>query len=163
PTTITLTPNSVPVPTTLTDTADLEGGQSPTGSIVFTLTGPGGFSYSQTDTVNGNGTYSASTTLPTAATVPGTYTWTAHHRGDPNNNAANDEGGAAERTVVSPASPTLTTIPDPSTAIRGATLQDSADLTGGFDPTGSIIFSLYAPGVNPTVGPPTYTENVGVN
>jgi uncharacterized repeat protein (TIGR01451 family) len=65
--------------------------------------------------------------------------------------------------VVRPAGPTLTTIPDPTQAIRGATLQDSADLIGGFDPTGDILFSLYAPGVNPTVGPPVYTETVAVN
>ena len=39
----------------------------PTGSITFTLSGPGGFSYTQTDTVSGNGTYTASDTLPTTA------------------------------------------------------------------------------------------------
>jgi uncharacterized repeat protein (TIGR01451 family) len=38
-----------------------------------------------------------------------------------------------------------------------------ANLTGGFDPTGSITFRLYAPGVNPTVGPAAFTETVGVN
>ena len=46
----------------------------------------------------------------------------------------------------------------------GGTLQDAADLTGGLDPTGSITFRLYAPGVDPAVGPATYTEIVtGVN
>jgi uncharacterized repeat protein (TIGR01451 family) len=140
----------------------LSGGYYPTGSIVFTLTGPGGFSFPQTDTVIGNGTYTASTTLPTTGMVAGTYTWTAHYSGDANNNAANDQGDITERTVVSPASPTLTTVPDPSMGIRGTTLQDTADLTGGFDPTGSITFSLYAPGVDPTIGPSTYTETVMV-
>jgi uncharacterized repeat protein (TIGR01451 family) len=168
PTIVTTTsPTEVELPITapvvVTDIADLEGGYYPTGSIVFTLTGPGGFSQTRTDPVSGNGTYTASITLPTTGTVAGTYTWTAHYGGDGNNNAASDQGGFAEQTVVSPASPTLTTISDPSTALKGVTLQDSADLTGGFDPTGSIIFSLYAPGVNPTIGPLTYTENVGVN
>ena len=43
-------------------------------------------------------------------------------------------------------------------------MQDSADLTGGYHPTGTITFRLYAPGVDPAVGPATYTETVtGVN
>jgi uncharacterized repeat protein (TIGR01451 family) len=148
---------------TLSDTADLEGGFFPTGNIVFTLSGPGGFSETRTDTVNGNGTYTASTTLPTTGTVAGTYTWSVTYAGDDNNNPVNDQGGPTEQTVVSPASPAISTTPSPSTAMLGATLQDSADLTGGFDPTGDIIFSLYAPGVDPTVGPATHTETVGVN
>ena len=46
----------------------------------------------------------------------------------------------------------------------GTTLQDTADLTGGYHPTGTITFRLYAPGVDPAVGPATYTETVtGVN
>ena len=147
---------------TLADTAVLSGGYFPTGSIVFTLAGPGGFSFTQTDTVSGNGTYTASTTLPT--TVAGTYTWTAHYVGDPNNNTADDQGGSAEQVTVSPASPTLTTTPNPSTVHLGGKLQDVADLTGGYHPTGSITFRLYAPGVDPAVGPATYTEIVaGVN
>src|SRR5262249_35386286 len=74
---------ALPVPGgTLTDSAVLSGGFNPTGSIVFTLTGPGGFMYTQTDTVTGNGTYTA--TLPTALTLAGTYTWTATYEGDDN-------------------------------------------------------------------------------
>ena len=129
---------------TLTDTAVLSGGYFPTGNIVFTLTGPGGFSYTQTDTVSGNGTYTASTTLPT--TVAGTYTWTARYGGDVNNNAASDQGGRAEQATVSPASPTLTTTPSPTTVTLGATappiLTDSADLASGVNPTGTITFTL---------------------
>ena len=39
--------------------------------MVFTLTGPGGFSYTQSDPLTsvGNGTYTASDTLPTSGTV----------------------------------------------------------------------------------------------
>ncbi len=156
-------PIGPPGTVTLSDSALLSGGFSPTGSIVFTLTGPGGFKFTQTVSVNGDDAYTASTTLPTTGTVAGTYIWTVTYGGDGNNAAANDQGGIAEQTVVRPAGPTLTTIPDPAEATRGATLQDSADLTGGFDPTGDILFSLYAPGVNPTVGPPLYTETVAVN
>src|SRR5262249_59438162 len=38
---------------TLSDSAVLAGGYFETGTITFTLTGPGGFSYTQTDMVNG--------------------------------------------------------------------------------------------------------------
>src|SRR5262249_4869033 len=84
PTTITL---PAPVPTILTDTALLSGGFNPTGSIVFTLTGPGGVVDTETVSVNGNGTYSTPTgfTLPTSGAVAGTYTWTAIYEGDANN------------------------------------------------------------------------------
>src|SRR5262249_4967160 len=115
-------PTGPPGTVTLSDAADLEGGYFPTGSLVFTLTGPGGFSFTQTDTVSGNGMYTASVTLPTTGTVAGAYTWTAHYVGDGNNAAANDQGGITEQTVVSPANPTLTTTPGPNVLRQGVTL-----------------------------------------
>ena len=47
-------------PVTLTDTADLEGGFNPTGTITFTLIGPDGTTVLDTEMVlvNGNGLYS---------------------------------------------------------------------------------------------------------
>jgi hypothetical protein len=93
-------PLPAPAPTSLTDTATLSGGFNPTGSIVFTLSGPGGLVYTQTDTVSGNGAYTASTTLPSVGTVAGTYTWTVKYEGDANNDAANDQGGSAEVTAT---------------------------------------------------------------
>ena len=163
-------PAGPPGTVTLSDSALLSGGYSPTGSIVFTLTGPGGFSYTQTDTVSGNGTYTASTTLPTTGTVAGTYTWTAHYSGDANNNAANDQGGAAEQTVVSPASPTLVTTASPARDAADRAPGDGdperpAVLSGGYFPTGSIVFTLTGPGgfsftqTDPVSGNGTYTAS----
>src|SRR5262249_58038513 len=103
----------------LSDSAVLSGGFNPTGDIFFTLTGPGGFSFTQIDPVNGNGTYTASTTLPTTGMVAGTYTWTVTYGGDANNIAAIDQGGPTEQTVVSPASPAISTAPNPTTALVG--------------------------------------------
>src|SRR5262249_6695605 len=139
-------PRGPPGTVTLSDSALLANGYFPTGSIVFTLTGPGGFSYTQTDTVSGNGTYTASTTLPTSGQVAGTYTWSATYGGDSNNNPANDQGGILEQTVVSPASPPLTTTPNLTTVTLGpafVTLTDSATLSGGYYPTGAITFLLF--------------------
>jgi large repetitive protein len=155
-------PAGPPGTVTVSDSALFSGGYFPTGSIVFTLSGPGGFSYSQTDTVSGNGTYTASTTLPAAGQVSGTYTWTAHYAGDSNNAAAVDQGGVAEQTVVSQASPTLTTTPSPKTVTLGTsavTLTDSATLANGYHPTGTITFTLVAPSggtaATPTTKAPT--------
>jgi hypothetical protein len=89
-----------PTGATLSDSAVLANGHNETGSLFFTLTGPNGFSYMQTDPVSGNNTYSASVTLPSTGTVPGTYTWSVSFAGDANNFAATDQGGTAEQTVV---------------------------------------------------------------
>ena len=147
----------------LTDTAVLSGGYNPTDTIVFTLTGPDGFTYTQTDTVNGDGTYTASTTLPTTGTVAGTYTWSVTYAGDVNNNAAMDQGGTAEQTVVSPASPTLVTTASrwhvtlPTGPPGTVTLSDSAVLSGSYFPTGTLVFTLTGPGGF------SFTDDVTVN
>src|SRR5262249_39030428 len=90
---------------TLADSAVLSGGFFEHGTITFILTGPGSFSYTQNDAVTGNGTYTATDTLPSAGSVAGTYRWSAHFSGDGNNFSANDQGSTAEQTVVNPAAP----------------------------------------------------------
>jgi hypothetical protein len=110
PTTVTLGPN----PVILTDTATLAVGNSPTGSITFTLVGPGGGTVdTETVTVNGNGTYRTPTgfPLPTTGTVTGTYQWNATYSGDTNNSPISINNDPTERVTVSAASPTLTTTP----------------------------------------------------
>ncbi len=132
---------------TLSDSAVLAGGYYETGSLVFTLTGPAGFSYTQSDTLSGNGTYSASDTLPTTGTVAGTYTWSVSYAGDANNNGASDQGGSAEQTVVSAANPTITSTASPAITLgtTAPTLSDSAVLAGGYYETGSLVFTLSGP------------------
>ena len=152
---------------TLTDAAVLSGGYFPTGDLVFTLTGPGGFLYMQTDTVSGNGTYTASTPLPTTGTVADTYTWSAHYVGDVNNNPASDQGGPTEQVIVAQASPTLVTTASPALTLGSTapTLTDSAVLSGGFNPTGDLVFTLTGPGgfsytqTDPVSGNGTYTAS----
>ena len=165
--TTTPTPATVilgPTPETPTDSATLAGGYSPTGFIIFTLFKSGGTTpvNTETVTVTGNGTYTTPTgfTLPTSGTVTGTYQWDATYNGDTNNSAVSDTGAANEQVTVSEPNPTLTTIPTPEMGMPGVTLQDTAVLAGGYDPTGSITFRLYAPGIDPTAGPATYTEIV---
>ena len=83
---------------TLTDSASLSNGVSPTGTILFSLFPPsdgtcaGSAVYTATVTVNGNASYSttsaSSTTGSNVTTAVGTYHWTAFYSGDGKNNTA---------------------------------------------------------------------------
>jgi phosphatidylinositol-3-phosphatase len=152
---------------TLSDSAVLANGENESGSLLFTLTGPGGFSYTQIVPISGNGTYMASDTLPTTGTVAGTYTWSVIYAGDANNNSAHDQGGAAEQTVVSAANPTITTTPSPNITLgtTAPTLSDSAVVADGYYETGSLVFTLTGPNgftytqSDPLTGNGTYTAS----
>jgi subtilase family serine protease len=117
PSTVTLGATSV----TLNDTADLKSGYYPTGAITFTLYGPdGGVVDMETATVNnGNGTYSAVTTLPTTGTVAGTYQWLASYSGDDNNNMASSNEGDEPVVVTLTASQIAFVAPDATTVPIG--------------------------------------------
>ena len=146
--------------TLLSDTAVLIGGYNiSAGSITFALTAPDG-STAKTETVNvaaGTSTY----TTPTAvlATEVGTYTWSASYTGDGLNNGAID-GGTNESVDVLPAGPSIVTTPNPTVVTIGSScgaLTDTATLSGGVNPSGSITFTLYAPGNNTPVDTETVT------
>jgi hypothetical protein len=165
PTTLSTTPTPAtvtlgPTPVTLKDTANLAGfGFGPTGTITFTLIGPGGATVdTEMATVNGIGTYTTPNGFtPSTGTVTGTYQWDASYSGDTNNNASSEN---AEQVTVSPASPTLITFPNGTPVTLGptpVTLNDTATLAGGFNPTGTITFTLDGPGGTSLF---TDTENV---
>src|SRR5207237_2418267 len=91
----------------LSDSATVTGGDSPTGSITFTLKAPDGSTVTVgTVTVSGDNTYSAPTVL---ATQVGTYTWHASSEGDGLNNGAIDDGSNESVTTVN-ARPTVSNI-----------------------------------------------------
>jgi hypothetical protein len=54
---------------------------------------------------------------------------------------------------------TLSTTPNPSSGTVGVTLNDSATLSGAVNPTGNIVFKLYAPGDTNCSGTPLLTES----
>src|SRR6266480_7321 len=156
--TLSTTPDQTSVtlgpPVTLKDTADLEGGSNPTGIITFTLVGPDGTTVVDTEMVlvNGNGLYSTPTgftpgVTPSGPDLTGTYQWNATYSGDANNSAASDIDDPTEQVTVNPDSPTLSTIPDRTSVTLGppVTLHDAAFLQGGFNPRGSITFTLVGP------------------
>ena len=78
--------------------------------------------------------------------MTGTYQWNATYSGDTNNSSASDNGNTNEQVVVSPARTAITTTPNPTSVTLGTspvTLKDTANLTGGYHPTGTITFTLY--------------------
>jgi hypothetical protein len=140
----------------LNDSAVLSGTFMGTGTITFTLTQPNGTTITVgTDTVSGDGTYTAPSVL---ATEVGTYTFHATYSGDSLNNGAIDNGANESVTTIK-APPMINTIPGGTVTIgSGANLTDSATLSGGFNPTGTITFTLFDPS-NVSV----YTNVVTVN
>ncbi len=144
PTTVTLGTTA----STLKDSAVLSGGANPTGTVTFNLYQGSTLLDTETATVNGNGTYATPTgyTLPTTGTVTGTYQWNVTYNGDTNNSPVSENNNAAEQVAVSKAGSTLLATPNPTTVTLGttaSTLKDSVVLSGGYNQTGSITFTLY--------------------
>src|SRR5262249_59577457 len=100
-----------------------------------------------------------------AGAMTGTYQWNADYTGDNNNTASTDDDDPAEQVTVSAASPRLATAASPDVTLPTGppgtvTLSDSALLSGGFAPTGSIVFTLSGP---PGFAPVTRTVPVNGN
>ncbi len=164
-------PTSATVGDNLKDSATLAGGYSPTGTITFTLYDPSNVvAHTEDVAVSGNGTYT--TANGHIAGVAGTWQWKAAYGGDANNGAVvsnlGDEPVVVREGEIVRVQPDITTIPSPGTAPVGATLKDSATLSGGNDPQGTITFTLLDPsntsvhteGV-PVDGNGTYTTPAG--
>jgi hypothetical protein len=152
------------------DNATLSGGYDPTGTISFSLYGPGDTSCAtpiatSSATVTGDGTY---TSAPYTATAPGTYSWEASYGGDSNNASAEEGCGVPGETVtLNPPTPALSTRasldgPTGTPVVSGQGIDDVATLSGGTAPTGTISFSLYAPG-DTSCATPIATYSVTVN
>ena len=155
-------PSSGPVGSTLNDSASLTGGYSPTGQITFKLYPPsdtqctGTAAYTQAVTVSGG---TATTSPGFAANIAGTWRWTASYSGDANNNQASS-GCQAEQVTLSPASPSMTTTPS---LVLSAVNNDSATLSGGFNPTGTLTFKLFKDSATCVAASQIYTQTVNVS
>ncbi len=126
----------------LTDSATLSGGSNETGTITFTLYNSSNTVVdAETATVNGNGTCSTPNGyLPTAT---GTYQWVVTYSGDSKNTGVSSTKGS-EPESVSAAGPSLTATPGGTVVVgSGARLTDFATLSGGYNETGAITFTLY--------------------
>jgi len=169
PTIVTSASPPTVVGTQIFDSANLAGGAGPggpTGTITFTLFGPnnsscaGGPISTLVVPVAGNGPYSSNSVATVAV---GTYRWIASYSGDVNNNTAGPTActDPLEAVVATPATPQLTTTA--STSNLGGPIHDTATLTGAFNPTGNITFSLYGPNNAMCTGTPIFTSTVPIS
>ena len=128
------------------DVASLAGGSAPTGTITFSLYGPGNPScsapaaFTSTVPVSGNGQYTSASFQPSRT---GTYLWIASYSGDTVNGAvAATCGASGESVTVSSAGPALTLSTQSTT--RGATI--TVSWSGVTAPTTTDWIGLYVPG-----------------
>ena len=129
------------------------GGSSATGTITFTVFGPqasapstctSGGTTVGTATAAGDNTYHPNASF--APSQAGNYWWYASYPSDDNNNAATSTcGSGMAETVVSAASsaPTISTRLSAGTIAAGSSAYDTASLSGGTSPTGTVTYSVY--------------------
>jgi hypothetical protein len=155
-----LSASSVAIGATLNDTATLTGATSDAGgTVTYTV---------YTDNACSAGAQAAGTVNVSSGVVPasngikftsaGTWYWQAVYTGDGNNNGATSVC-TDETLVVNPNSPTLPTTPSAGGAI-GTVLNDTATVTGGSSPTGSVTFNLYGPNDATCSNAAIYTQTV---
>lgn len=141
--------------TTLTDTANVFGRINPgaTGTVSFRLYGPDDATCTGTPIFEDLDNAYPSTGGPLASdgftpTLAGTYRWIAGYSGDTNNAAVSGLcNDANESTVVTKASPAITTTASTDVKLGETSLIDSATVTGGVNPVAgaTVSFALYGP------------------
>jgi hypothetical protein len=147
-----------PVGVGITDSATITGGVNPVGTVTFELFGP-----SNTTCESGEGSaqtwlgrWSVKLKADGTASVPapgftttqvGTYNWVAIYSGDANNLSATS-GCGSESVTFTKATPTIVTVASNGGPV-GTQIHDTAQVSGGANPTGTVTFSLFAPS-NPT-------------
>ena len=153
-----------PVGTSISDTATVSGGHTPTGNVTFHLFAPtsptctGDAVFTSTNALSGAPPSAASGTFPTTAV--GIYHWTATYNGDTNNTAVTS-ACAAEPVVITPAAPTIATTASAGGPV-GTLISDTATVNGGHTPTGNVTFNLFGPGDASCTGTPAFTSTIAV-
>ncbi|MGA7988546.1 MAG: hypothetical protein WCB51_09135 [Candidatus Dormiibacterota bacterium] len=157
-----------PVGTKIHDTAQVSGGDNPTGTVTFFLFSPSnatcntnedgaGAIWSDTVALGEDG--SASTAgSPFTTTEIGTYNWIATYSGDANNKAAST--ACSDEPVTIGLDPSSMTTSASSGGPTGTIIHDTATVTGSSDMTGTVTFTLFAPSDATCSGTPIFTSAV---
>jgi len=98
---------------------------------------------------------------PITFSQAGTYYWQADYSGDANNEAASSACNL-ETVTVSQNIPAISTTASASVVV-GGNISDTAHLSGGFNPTGTITFNLYGPDDATCSGPTAFSASVPVS
>jgi uncharacterized repeat protein (TIGR01451 family) len=154
---------TVNVGQSISDSATLSGATADAGGhITFRAYGPADTNCSgdpaftsASFAVSGNGTYGPASFTPTTA---GVYRWIASYSGDAKNapsiGSCNDAG---ENDTVNKVTPSISTVASAGITI-GASISDTATVTGGLNPTGTVTFKLYGPDDATCTGPVAFTS-----
>ena len=131
--TVSTTPSAGgPVGTSISDTATVSGGHTPTGNVTFDLFAPtstnctGTPVFTSTNALNG-ATPPGATSGTFATTAVGTYHWVAIYNGDANNDTVTSVCGTSRWS--SPATPTIATTATPTGGVIGTSVSDTATVT----------------------------------
>jgi hypothetical protein len=138
-------PATATVGTLIADQATVSGGFNPTGTVSFNLynnpNGTGTPVFADPEPLIGG----VATSVGYTATATGIFYWVATYNGDSNDNPVTS-GTALEPVTITPATPAVVTAAIPATQMVGmGAFKDSASLSGGFQPTGTITFTLTSP------------------
>jgi len=98
-------------------------------------------------------------------TTAGFLSYTAEYSGDGTYSGAVMPTNHTCEPLTIEVQPAIVTVANPNQGYLGDTLHDTATLSGGVNPAGSITFKLFPPGVDPCdpSSTPAYTETVPVD
>ncbi|HEY2354729.1 MAG TPA: hypothetical protein VGH79_07530 [Gaiellaceae bacterium] len=148
-------PASAGVGSSVAAKATVTGGSSPTGTVLFRLynnaTATGAPLFSDTEPLSSG----SATSAAYATTATGTYYWVATYNGDAINFSASSASGSAPVTVTK-ATPAIATTQQPATAGVGSSIADKATVSSGYNPTGTVTFTLY--NNSTATGSPLFTD-----
>ena len=100
---------------------------------------------------------------PYTTTETGVYNWIASYSGDANNSGAST--ACMDEQVTIGKDPTAVTTAASAGGVVGTLIHDTAKVTvtGGFNPTGTVTFTLFGPGVTTCTGTPLFTSTVDLS
>jgi hypothetical protein len=146
----------------VTATASLQEGAIPRGQITFKAFSPadascaGTAAFSSTVGVAGNGSYRSAPFSPSRV---GSFRWVVSYSGDANHAPIATPCGSS-RSDIAQARPSITGLVS-SVLTVGTSFRDTATLSGGHSPSGTVTFKIYGP-VAGGCAKPAFVDTVAV-
>jgi hypothetical protein len=135
------------------DVATVSGGFDPTGTVTFELFSPGDTNCTGTPVIDDDEPLNPAgkvTSESETTSAVGTYRWIAIYNGDTNNvsvtSPCGGTSGDPEKVKTTQATPTISTQVSGSTATLDFFGDDTATVSGGDNPGGTVTFYFFHPG-----------------
>jgi len=148
-------PASTTVGGSIADKATVTSETTPTGTVTLNLYDNPTCSGVPLFTDTENLVSGSATSIGYTTTATGTYYWVDTYNGDGNHESVTS-GCAAEPVIVVSAVPAISTTQKPASTTLLGTIADTATVSGGYGPIGTVTFNLYD---NPTcAATPLFTD-----